>query len=72
MGWKLKVLIVFKRHRNNDLGGAERKLLDTNLGNWVYCARAEEKSANLVGHRDAVIRSLYRITGLVITVLFDT
>ena len=32
----MKVIMVLIKYRNKDLGGAERKLLDPYLGNWVY------------------------------------
>ena len=32
----IKVLIVFIKYRNKDIGGAERKVLDPYLGKWVY------------------------------------
>ena len=45
MGWKIEVLIVFKESRNNDMGWAERKLLDSYLGNWVYTHTAHRMMA---------------------------
>ena len=38
MGWKTEVLIVSKEYRNKNLGGAQRELLDSYLGNWVHAS----------------------------------
>ena len=40
MGWKVKALIAYIKYRKNNSigGGAERKLLDSYLGSWVYDA----------------------------------
>ena len=38
MRWTFDFLIVFKESRNKNIGGAERKLSDSYLGNWVYHA----------------------------------
>ena len=35
MGWEINGSIVFLKYRNNNVGGAERKLLYSYLGNWV-------------------------------------
>ena len=35
LGWAVQVLIVFVKYRNKNLGRAERKFLDSYLGNWV-------------------------------------
>ena len=35
MGFQNKVITVLKQSRNKNIGRAERKLLDSCLGNWV-------------------------------------
>ena len=38
MGWETEISVAFEEYRHQNLGGAERKLLDSYLGNWVYRA----------------------------------
>ena len=49
MGWKTGVLIVLKEYRNKNLGGAERKLLDSYLGKWVYSRHRPKLPGSLRG-----------------------